>query len=72
MQNWFKMFLILFIFGLLVYSNGLNNKFLWDDNFILSQPEMSQTKFILSQWNPYQNKYSSAYYRPLAHMVYAF
>jgi len=72
MRQWFKIFLILFFFGLLVYANSLNNKFLWDDYFIVGHSDLSQTKFIFSQWNPVNNKYNAGYYRPLAHMVYAF
>ena len=72
MRNWVKTFLILFAFGFLVNSNSLNNKFQMDDYFLLSNPAMSQTSFILSQWDPQNNKYFSGYYRPMAHMVYAF
>jgi len=72
MKKCFKIFLVLFLVGLLTYANGLNNKFLWDDNLILSHPEMSQTHLVFSQWNPHEIKYFAGYYRPMAHMVYAF
>jgi len=72
MKNWFKIFLILFLFGILVYANALNNNFQVDDFFLLGHPEMVQTKYIFFQWDPHNIKYFPGYYRPLAHMVYAF
>jgi len=77
MKKWFKVFFLFFIFGLLVYSNSLNNKFLIDDYFFLRNPVLSNTKFILSQWDPYReqvlgvldNNAMQGYYRPLQQMV---
>ena len=48
-----------------------------DDFVFLSNPVMSQTKFIFSQWNPFREQKLGvldsqerlAYYRPLAHMA---
>ena len=71
MQNWVKMFFLLFMLGLLVFSNNLNNEFLNNDYVLLNNPVMSQAKFISSQWDPYASIFPG-YYRPLAHMVYAF
>ena len=76
MSRWFKIFLLFFMFGLLVYFNSLNNKFLMDDYVFLKNPFLSNTKFILSQWNPYLQTrlYFEAhpYYRPIAYMLYDF
>jgi tetratricopeptide (TPR) repeat protein len=63
--------------GSLVYSNSLNNKFLIDDYGFLSNPVLSGTKFIFSQWNPYReqtlgvmdSQENLRYYRPMAHIV---
>jgi hypothetical protein len=71
MKNWFKIFFIYFIFGLLVYFNSLNNKFLIDDFTFKSNPDMSETKFIFSQWNPYREPQLGDY-RPLAYSLYDF
>lgn len=81
MMNWFKVLALFFILGLLLYGNSLNNRFLVDDYNLLSNPAMSQSKFISSQFNPYleqqlgyldPSKTLQGYYRPLPHMVYAF
>ncbi len=80
MKNSLKVFLFLWVCGLLLFSNSLNNKFLIDDYFFLSNPVLSHTKFILSQWDPYQEQAmgvidrheSFNYYRPLQNMVMAF
>jgi tetratricopeptide (TPR) repeat protein len=80
MKNWFKVFILFFMFGLLLYFNSLNNKFLIDDNVFLNNPVSSDTKFILSQWDPYReqalgvmdSEENLGYYRPMAHMVYDF
>jgi len=69
MKNWFKVFLIYFIFGLLVYCNSLNNKFLIDDFAFKSNPVMSESKYVLSQWNPYREPQLGDY-RPLAYSLY--
>ena len=77
MRNWFRMYFLFFVMGLLVYSNSLNNKFLIDDYAFLHNPVFSSTKFILSQWNPYGQQLRGvvdshemlAYYRPMAHTV---
>ena len=80
MKNWLKVLVIYFIFGLFIYFNSLNNKFLIDDLAFLRNPVMSQLKFVLSQWDPYReqamgvlDKHESLpYYRPMTHMVYNF
>ncbi len=77
MRHWFKIFLLLFMFGLLVFFNSLNNKFLIDDYGFLSNPIMSSTKYISSQWNPYRDQAMGVrdsrkmmgYYRPLTHIA---
>jgi len=77
MQRWLKGFLFLFLFGLLLYSNSLNNKFLMDDYRFLQNPYWSSTKFMATQWSPYGPQALggidqfdlNAYYRPLAHIV---
>jgi len=77
MKNRLKVFFLFFALGLLVYGNSLNNKFLIDDYAFLENPVLSQTKFILSQWNPYREqalgvldgRQGPGYYRPMAHMV---
>ena len=71
MKNWFKIFFIYFIFGLLVYFNSLNNKFLIDDYAFKSNPVMSETRFIFSQWDPYREPQLGDY-RPLAYSLYDF
>jgi protein O-mannosyl-transferase len=76
MREWFKIFLLLFMFGLLIYFNSLNNKFLMDDYFFLGNPVLSGTKFISSQWDPYGERsrgvvdqpVTVSYYRPMAHI----
>ncbi len=78
MRHWFKIFLLLFMFGLLVYSNCLNHKFQIDDYILLNNPESSSMKFIFSQWNPYHEQALGAlrqqgiysYYRPLAYTLF--
>jgi len=77
MKNWLKVFLLYFVLGLLVYFNSLNNKFLIDDYVFLGNTVMCDTKYILSQWNPYREQSLGVldsherleYYRPMAHMV---
>jgi len=78
MKNWLKVFFIFMFFGLLVYFNSMNNKFIIDDYIFLSNPVMSDTKFSLSQWNPYKeqslgvldNYTDLHYYRPATHILY--
>ena len=41
------------MFGLLVYSNNLNNKFLIDDYRYLNNPPLSM-KLVLYELNPYR------------------
>ena len=80
MQDWFKVFVLFFMFGLLVFFNSLNNKFLIDDYVFLNNPVMSGTKFISSQWDPFREEVlgvvdmheSLGYYRPTTHIVYDF
>lgn len=77
MKNWFVVFILFFVLGLLVYSNSFNNKFLMDDYVFLSNPALSHTKYISSQWDPYGQKIlgvmdkqaTDSYYRPMAHIV---
>jgi tetratricopeptide (TPR) repeat protein len=78
-RNFLKVFFLFFIVGLLVFFNGLNNKFLMDDFEFLKSPFMSSPKFMLSQWDPYSTKElgilenyqgTHPYYRPLTHMLY--
>ena len=65
--------------GLLAYANSFYNQFLMDDYVFLNNPVFSDTKFILSQWNPYREGalgvtdsiQNMVYYRPMAHMVLA-
>ncbi len=52
MKNRFYVFFLFFMLGLLVYFNSLNNKFLIDDYAFLSNPVMSQTKYIFSSMEP--------------------
>jgi len=48
-----------------------------DDYVFLSNPVFSETKYLLSQWNPYREEalgvmdsvQNGGYYRPMAHMV---
>jgi len=78
MSHWLKVFLIFFAVGLLVYFNSLNNKFLIDDYFFINNPVFSQTKYILSQWDPYSQQSMGVVdrekrepsYRPMAQMTY--
>jgi len=78
MTNWLKVFLLLFALGLLVYFNSLNNKFLVDDYFFINNPVFSQTKYILSQWDPYSQQSMGVVdkeqrvpsYRPMAQITY--
>src|SRR5262245_61394440 len=78
LKNFFEVFCLYLIFGLMVYSNSLNNKFLIDDNLFLSNPVMSQTKYIAAQWNPFRQaalgvldgQENLDYYRPMAHTLY--
>jgi len=81
MRKWAKVFSIFFIFGILVYCNSMNNQFSIDDHVLLSNPVMSQTKFISSQMNPYlqqslgvrdTSKIFVGFYRPFAMMLNAF
>ena len=74
------MFLLLFMFGLLVYSNNLNNKFLIDDYRYLNKPSLSM-RLVLYELNPYrlqpsaflgQQDITRSYYRPLTYMLYDF
>jgi len=77
MKNWFKIFFLFFILGFLLFSNSLHNKFLIDDYVYLNDPALSETKFILSQWNPYRERSLGVMldqgkiggYRPLQNMV---
>ncbi len=77
MGKWFLVFFLFLILGLSIYHNSFNNKFLIDDNVFIANPVMSQTKFILSQWNPFQEQGLGVldtsgkfpYYRPLAHIA---
>ncbi|MDE1920411.1 MAG: tetratricopeptide repeat protein [Candidatus Omnitrophica bacterium] len=77
MTNWIKAFPILFVLGLLVYANSLNNKFIIDDYSYLSAPALSETKYISYLWNPYYqgalglagNSGHLNFYRPLALML---
>ncbi|MDE2223029.1 MAG: tetratricopeptide repeat protein [Candidatus Omnitrophica bacterium] len=70
MKKWLAVFFLFCMLGLLVYANGLNNKFLMDDGEFRADPRMSQTKYALSQWNPYTEEVRSlGYYRPMAHML---
>ncbi len=77
MRQWFKIFPLLLMFGLLVFSNSLNNKFMMDDFLFLGNPVLSTTKFLSSQWNPYGEQALGvidqqglvSYYRPMAHIV---
>jgi len=76
-SKWAKVYFLFFIMGLLLYFNSLNNKFLLDDYVFRKNPVLSDTKYILSQWNPYREaalgvvdrQESPGYYRPMAHMV---
>jgi len=78
MRNWWRVFFLFFVLGLLVYSNSLNNKFLMDDSVFLSNPVLSQAKYISSQWDPYREQALGVldsqanlwYYRPLTHILY--
>jgi len=80
MMKWLTGFCLLFVVGLLVYSNSFNNKFLMDDYTFLDNPLTNSTKNIWSQWNPYQRQVLGVndtheilgYYRPLAHMLLGF
>jgi len=68
------------MFGLLVYFDSLNNKFLMDDYAFLGNPVFSSMKYISSQWNPFRDQILGIadnhgmfnYYRPMAHIVYNF
>ena len=51
MQNWFKMFLLFLMLGLLVYFNSLNNKFLIDD-YVFKQPYPEQHKIHFIPMEP--------------------
>lgn len=81
-MNWtkgrgFKVFILFWLLGLLIYSNSLNNQFIIDDYLFTQNPVLSRTQFILSQWNPYREQALGVaessdnfhYYRPMAHMV---
>jgi Tfp pilus assembly protein PilF len=69
-KNRFKVFLLFFTLGFLIYANGLNNNFLMDDGVFMSDPFLSQAKYAFSQWNPYSREVQHfGYYRPLAHMI---
>ena len=78
MRDWFKVFILLFLLGLAVYFNSLNNKFMMDDFNILQSPFSSSMKFISSQWSPYgeqslgimEYQASFSYYRPMTLMFY--
>jgi tetratricopeptide (TPR) repeat protein len=80
MKNGFQVLFVYFVFGLMVYGNSMDNKFLIDDYLFLSNPVMSQTKFIFSQWDPFRQQAMGVvdrqgnmdYYRPMAHMVLAY
>jgi len=77
MMNLIKAFSLYFIFGLLVFSNSFNNKFLIDDFVFLSNPVLSETKYVFAQWNPYKeqslgntdDQIKVGGYRPLQNMV---
>ncbi len=70
MRDWLKIFILFFIFGLLVFYNSLNNKFLMDDYYFLNNPVFSSSKFILLQWDPHGLPVQlTHYYRPMAHIV---
>ena len=65
------------MFGLLLYFNSLNNKFMMDDYVFLKNPVYSGTKYVLSQWNPYREEVRGVlrgqlggFYRPMTHIVY--
>jgi tetratricopeptide (TPR) repeat protein len=78
MRDWFKVYSLFFMLGLLVYFNSLNNKFLMDDYNILQSPYSSSMKFVSSQWNPYgeqalgimEYEASFSYYRPMTQTLY--
>ncbi len=77
MKSWFCIFFLFMVFGLLVYFNSLNNRFIIDDYAFLGNPVLSETKFIFPQWDPYceqalgvlEGLGNSRYYRPMAHML---
>jgi len=77
MKDWFKIFILFFMFGLLIYFDSLNNKFLFDDYACLNNPALSNAKYIPSQWDPYRDQSLGVldsqkihgYYRPTTHIV---
>src|SRR5271156_892478 len=76
-MSWSKVFFVFLGFGLLIYFNSFNNKFLIDDYYFLANSDTTQLKSVLSAWNPYQHQTLGAndsqehlgYYRPLATMA---
>jgi Tetratricopeptide repeat len=73
-------FFVFGLLGLLVYADGLGNKFIIDDYFYLNNPVLSQTKYIFAQWDPYREEALGVvdktgalpYYRPMAQMLWNF
>ena len=47
-------FLILFLLGLVTYSNSFSNQFLIDDRAFLENPTTNNTEHLLLQFSPYQ------------------
>jgi len=80
MKNWFKVFIIFLFFGLLIYFNALNNKFLMDDYLFINNPVLCNVKYVFSQWDPFSQQAISfldkqgpnPYFRPMAHIFYDF
>lgn len=76
-KNWFKVFFLFFILGLLLFSISFKNDFLIDDFVFLNNPVLSGPQFASSQWNPYREQALGVndsneiqyYYRPLQNIL---